>query len=93
MARYGEEREHRLLSYCCMNESNSIFGQRGAEKQSGDGAVLWRSLPEPRELVMAHCRGFNCLAYVDDEGVWRDAFHDHPLSSVLGFRRAGQGTG
>jgi hypothetical protein len=40
-------------------------------------------LPAPGEYVVVRCHGFQCLAYRDSDGRWRDARSKGRLAEVL----------
>lgn len=49
-------------------------------------ADSWKEQPElpaTGRMVMAHCKGFYCLAFRDTDGKWKDFFRNSELPEVL----------
>ena len=42
-------------------------------------------LPLPNHRVIAVCKGFRCLGYRDDQGIWRDDLRNRELKEVIGW--------
>ena len=54
----------------------SVELSRRAEMQQSE-------VPLPGERAVVRCAGFQCLAYLDSEGAWRDAIDRKRLPKVL----------
>jgi hypothetical protein len=48
-----------------------------------EGHGITDYLPEPFVSVAVHCRGFSCLAYLDNQGIWRGHYDKQPLSASV----------
>ena len=42
-------------------------------------------LPPIGTHVVAHCPGFSCLGYLNQDGTWKNAFTHEALHEVIGF--------
>jgi hypothetical protein len=56
-----------------------LFGAR----QVGGTEAQQSALPAPGEHAVVRCRGFQCLAYRDSDGTWRDVRSRKRLPEVL----------
>ena len=50
----------------------------GVERDSAEGEVL-----RPGTRALVQCEGFRCLAYLDEQGTWRENERDEPLPKIL----------
>ena len=57
--------------------------QEARGKSKGAQHTMPMKLPAPYENVRVRCATFRCLAYVDEEGKWHEAFTRRELSEVL----------
>jgi hypothetical protein len=44
-------------------------------------------LPAKKARVLVVCKGFRCLGYLDDDGIWRDDAKGARLEAVTGWIR------
>jgi len=42
-------------------------------------------LPSQNQKVIITCEGFRCLGFLDDDGIWRDAYSMKELADVKGW--------
>jgi len=57
---------------------NSKRNLKGLLEQNG---LIVDFLPDPYVPVVVHCERYSCMGYLDEKGIWRGRFNDHPLSS------------
>jgi hypothetical protein len=62
---------------------SDLFSVIGSSRPARTAEMDHSGLPAPGEYVVVRCPGFQCLAYRDSDGKWREARSKARLTDVL----------